>query len=712
MQSNAKQSANTWEVVKGLRVSMGASVELTTQAFRTQHWFVLVDRDSGETYRVSDSLKFVFEQSSADLTVGAALALDSQHIDEEQKEQIALALVQLYRAHLIEFAPVDNVPGELKQLRANQPAKKKRFNPLSIRVPLCDPDRLFSALKPSTDRLFYPLALVLLITTALLGMAVGLAHMREIGSDVLSQLETPAHWWIFVAAYIVLKLIHETAHGFAVKRWNGHIHDVGVMLLVFFPVPYVDASASNAFQDKYQRISVAAAGIVAEALCASLAVFAWLAMEPGLLRTFAFDIILIGGVSTLLFNGNPLMRFDAYFVLADYLEIPNLFARSRKYLDYFLIRYFLGDSTNSRVTDSRSEAGWLLSYAVGSSIYRLVIMVGITTYLVDSFFFVGVALAAWVATAQIILPVWRFALQLRRSDTNSQRRFGLLARFAVISGAALLAVSFIPFPQTTVAHGIVTVEDDAHIRAEVSGFVTQSTIDTRSIVQAQDVVASLNNPELQRNQAVAVASIKAIQSEMQAAYRDGVEIGLFNETLRARQEELREIETRIANLNITSAITGNVVPASAKTITDRYVQKGETIGYVVASDHLIVRLVLTESDLAMVQEDVDSVELMVMSELGHAYAAKVLRVVPSTLLNLPSKALGTAADGGIAVDPTDEDGVKPLENVFQVDVKTLEPLANVNVATRAYARFVHSPEPLLPRALRAVRRLFLARFSV
>ena len=101
-----------------------------------------------------------------------------------------------------------------------------------------------------------------------------------------------------------------------------------------------------------------------------------------------------------------------------------------------------------------------------------------------------------------------------------------------------------------------------------------------------------------------------------------------------------------------------------------------------------------------------------MSEHGATYDAELVRVVPSALQELPSKALGTEADGGIAVDPTDENGLKPIENVFQVDTRTIEPLVGVNVATRAYARFVHADEPLWPRALRAVRRLFLSRFSV
>ena len=705
-------SPATWDVLKSLRISLNPAVELDVQSFRSQHWYVLTEQESGESFRVSDSLKFIFDSRSADLNVGAALALETPHADDNLKEQIALALVQLYRSHLIELSPIDQIPEQLKQLRAQHKTQKKRFNPLSIRVPLWDPDKFLTRTKPVSDLLFHPIVLFSMIAVALSGLGVGLAHMGEIQSDALSQLETPGHWWLFVVAYIALKIVHESAHGFAVKRWNGHVHDMGVMLLVLFPVPYVDATASNMFKDKYQRIGVASAGIIAEALCAGIGVFAWLAMEPGALRTFAFDVILIGGVSTLLFNGNPLMRFDAYYVLADWIEIPNLFARSRKYVDYCLIHYLLGDREMEAPGASRSEKAWLFSYGVSSSVYRLFIMLGITTYLVNTFFFIGVMLALWVAFAQLILPVWRFSAQLRRSDKNSQRKFGLLARFACYASALFLFLSFVPVPQTTVAHGIVTVEDDAHIRAKVGGFVTESTILPRQRVNAGEVVAKLSNPELMRDKRFTQAAIKAVRSEINAAHLDGVEVGIIKESLRAYTQELAEIETRVTNLAITSANSGAFVAASAKPIQDRYVQKGETIGYVVEPSHLIVRLALTEADLALVQDGVREIELKVMSEHGRSYAAELLRVVPSALSQLPSKALGTQADGSIAVDPADEDGLRPLENVFQVDIKTLEPMHAVNVATRAYARFVHVYEPLLPRVYRATRRLFLSRFSV
>lgn len=704
--------SSAWDALKNLTVQLNKAVTVSSETFRNQQWYVLNDSESGETFRVSDSLKIILDSRYRRMTPAAALALDQPHATENTKEQLALALVQLYRSHLIDLMPEDQLPKQIKQLREPQKPAKKPFSPLSIRIPLLDPDRLLTRLKPLAVLIFSPLSIAVILLLSLLGVGLGLANFDAISNDVLSQIDSPSSWWIFILAYLALKIIHETAHGLAVKHWGGSVHDVGVMLLVFFPVPYVDAAASSAFSDKYQRIGVAAAGIVAEVFCAALAVFVWLNVEPGLVRTFAFDIVFIGGISAVLFNGNPLMKFDAYYVLADYLEIPNLFTRSRKYVDYCIIRHVLRDSSATSNSYSNAEGRWLFGYGVLSSVYRLGVMVGIATYLVDTFFFVGVALAIWIVFAQMILPSFRFAVQLRRADTQSQRRVSLIARFATVVVALGIALAYVPLPQSTLAYGVVTVEDDAHIRAESDGFITNVSLTPGEFARKGDFIARLANPVLERDLAATKARVRAIKAEMDAARTNGVEVGIIAETLQGHEKQLAEIETRVANLQLASEYDGALVASTAKPILNRYIKRGETLGYIVNPTDLIIRVVVREEDLDLVQRDVRSVSFRVMSDLHTAHEGELLRVVPSALQELPSRGLGTDAGGNIAVDPSDEAGLRPIENVFQVDIRTKEPLLATNVATRAYARIEHAPEPLMPRALRAARRLFLSKFSI
>src|SRR5262249_14220794 len=169
--------------------------------------------------------------------------------------------------------------------------------------------------------------------------------------------------------------------------------------------PYVDASASAAFRSKWRRAVVGSAGIVVEAGLASIAVLIWVAAEPGMVRALAFNVILIGGVSTLLFNGNPLLRFDGYYVLSDLIEIPNLGARANKYVLYLIQRYALGAEGLSSPVTARGEPAWFVFYALASTAYRLSIMVTIALLVASKLFFIGIVLAILSVATTLVWPM-------------------------------------------------------------------------------------------------------------------------------------------------------------------------------------------------------------------------------------------------------------------------------------------------------------------
>jgi putative peptide zinc metalloprotease protein len=166
------------------------------------------------------------------------------------------------------------------------------------------------------------------------------------------------------------------------RRWGGEVHEIGLMLLVFSPVPYVDASSAWGFRDKRKRMVVGGVGIAVELFLGALALFVWLMVEPGMVRAVAYNVMLISGVSTLLFNGNPLLRFDGYYVLADAIEVPNLGARSNTYLGYLFQRYVLGIRTAESSAHSNGERAWMVVYGITSFFYRIFISFVIITVIV------------------------------------------------------------------------------------------------------------------------------------------------------------------------------------------------------------------------------------------------------------------------------------------------------------------------------------------
>ena len=159
---------------------------------------------------------------------------------------------------------------------------------------------------------------------------------------MLDRVLVPENLLVMWLVFPVLKLAHEFGHAFAVKTRGGEVHEMGVMIMVLTPVPYVDASSAWAFRSKWQRIRVGAAGMMVELFIASLALFLWLSAEPGVFRGVLYNVILIAGISTVLFNANPLLRFDGYYILMDWLEIPNLRQRSTQYWAYLAERYLFG----------------------------------------------------------------------------------------------------------------------------------------------------------------------------------------------------------------------------------------------------------------------------------------------------------------------------------------------------------------------------------
>jgi putative peptide zinc metalloprotease protein len=191
---------------------------------------------------------------------------------------------------------------------------------------------------------------------------------------------------LIAVLYPFVKALHELGHGYAVKKWGGEVREMGIMLLVLMPMPYVDASSSLAFRSKWQRAFVSGAGIMVELGLAALALIVWVNVEDGITRAIMFNVMLIGGISTLIFNGNPLLRFDGYYVLCDIIEIPNLATRANRYFISLIQRWLLDIEVREREAVSVAERAWFIAYAMAAFVYRLFIMVTIALFVATKFF--------------------------------------------------------------------------------------------------------------------------------------------------------------------------------------------------------------------------------------------------------------------------------------------------------------------------------------
>ena len=246
-------------------------------------------------------------------------------------------------------------------------------------------------------------------------------NWQEFTTDLLPKILTLHNVFLLFVIYPVMKGLHELSHGFAIKKWGGEVHEMGLMMLVLMPLPYIDATSAATFRSKWQRAAVGGAGIYVELLLAAAAIFFWVYLEPGLARTVAYNVILIGGVSTVFFNGNPLVKFDGYYILADLLEIPNLGQRSLQYLGYLLNRCILGIKDGQTPAAGNGEKFWLVVYGLCSFCYRLAIAAVIILGVAGKYLILGILSSPFSAFG----PCWPH-LQRERCGLSAPAPFTMV----------------------------------------------------------------------------------------------------------------------------------------------------------------------------------------------------------------------------------------------------------------------------------------------
>ena len=155
------------------------------------------------------------------------------------------------------------------------------------------------------------------------------------------QFFTLQNAFLLWVTFVVTKVLHEFGHGFACKHYKGECHSMGVLLLLFTPCFYCDVTDSWMLKNKWQRMTIAAAGMYVELFLASIATFLWWNSSPGLFHHLCFSVMLISSVSTVIFNINPLLRYDGYYIMSDWLEIPNLRTKSSRLFSESLRKVFL-----------------------------------------------------------------------------------------------------------------------------------------------------------------------------------------------------------------------------------------------------------------------------------------------------------------------------------------------------------------------------------
>jgi putative peptide zinc metalloprotease protein len=703
-----------WYRVAYLRPRLKGGVRIARQPVRGQTWYVLTDPVSGRHHRFNAAAYALIAGCDGQLTIDDIWSqrVDAHGDDAPTQAQAIDVFSQAFAANLLggDVAPD---AGAVMRAQARRRSHRQRaaLNPLAFKLPLWDPDRFLDAHVSRVAWLFSPLARTLGLAAMLLGALLLAWNFAEVSRHAAAHLGHGRMLLLLWIAYPLIKVLHEMAHAFALKAYGGEVHEVGITMLMLTPVPYVDASAAIALEDKRERVTVGAAGIAVEALLASAALALWLALEPGLLRDAAFAVTIVGGISTLAINGNPLLRFDGYHVLCDALELPNLAQRSARCWQALVKRLVMGRADPAVQAERGTERAWLVAYAPLSWLCRTVLTIAL-----------AVAVADWSASAGLALlalALWWIALKpalgALRWLAGSGELFGRRVRALALGSAALAGAAMlcciVPVPDRTLVAGVVSLPDEALVRPGTDGFVEQVLVADGQAVVAGTPLVRLGNEPLRAALARADAELQQEQVQRLAAMEhDTLRAAQAADRVAALTSERDRLAERVAALDLRASTDGRVAIDARRLVTGRWLRQGQVVAHVLTSGAPLVRALVAHDEIAQVRAAPGRIDVALASDEGRRVEGQWLRGTPRATSELALPALGEDAGGPIALDPADRTRRTALEPRFEVEVRLPEG-ASAPVGARAWVTFRHGDATLAELSSRLLRRAFLRHFA-
>lgn len=377
-------------------------------------------------------------------------------------------------------------------------------NILAIRYKGFDPERILNFLLPYTWWIFTKAAVFVTMILAAVALCSVLANWAAFQAKLpgFEAFFDPRQWWLFALVLCVTKVFHEFGHGLSCKRLGGECHEIGFMLLVLTPCLYCNVSDSWRLPNKWHRAAIGAAGMYVEVILATLATFVWWFVQPGFIQDICLKVMLVSSISTILFNGNPLLRFDGYYILSDILEIPNLSQKSNKALTTLLGRHWLGlEIPDDQLMPTNRPVAFAM-FTVASFCYRWFIMFSIIYFLMTmlepyNLESVGVAIAMFSIAGMVVMPgykLYKYMSVPGRMHQVKKVRFSVIA--AIVVGVLTLLLC-VPLPFYLRCNLIVMPQEIDTVWVNQPGRLESVEIVEGQTVTRGQPLATLRNTDLE-----------------------------------------------------------------------------------------------------------------------------------------------------------------------------------------------------------------------
>lgn len=451
----------------------------------------------------------------------------------------------------------------------NRESRKKWLqwqNPLMVQMPIWTsrqsfgPDRFFESVHSVAGWLVSFFGAVLWMIAICCGVYFFASSTHDVQASIQNVFSS--NQWVSLAVVgILLKIIHELAHGIACKRFGGQVSEVGVFWFLFVPLPYVDVSSSWSF-DRGKRMIVAAAGILAELFVVSLAVVVWTQTSYGLINQLAAQTILLGSLVTVLFNANPLMRFDGYFLLSDVLRIPNLSIHGRSWVLGRLKKVFLGWRES---VDAPVDSAWIPIYGSMAFLWQGVVISSILFAACNLMTGIGLLFVILGAMIWLLLPLGRFLAFLFASDELHWRhRLQFCLVVTVFAGLVYLGAVYLPSPESISIEVVARHKNEFQVRSSTSGFVKEVLVEKGQTIETGDPMLKLANSELELKHSILAAQRDFVRQEIRVAKAvfDIAQVEMKKTELKQVLDEIHDVEAKLDQLVILAPATGTVLSSN------------------------------------------------------------------------------------------------------------------------------------------------------
>ena len=578
-------------------------------------------------------------------------------------------------------------------------------NIMYIKIPIIDPERLLTRMYPWFRWIYTPWFITASVGLMLSALTLVVSQWTTFQTK-LPEFQSFFNWRTIIYFWCslgIVKVIHEFGHGLTAKHFGGEVHEMGMLFLVMTPALYCDVTDSWLLPSKWKRIWISAAGIYVECFLAACATFVWFNTEEGLLNSLMLATMFICSVNTILFNANPLLRYDGYYVMADYLEIPNLRVKSTQFFAYLFQEKVMGLEIPVQSYMPRSRRALFVIYAIASFGYRWVVTFSILFFLskfLEPYGLKSISymLMTFAAGSMIGMPLFNIVKFVRQPGRMRKVKKARTAGFFAGVGVVTALVLLIPTPLRVQGTLRLTTAKPAVIYPETPGRLVTMNFRDGDEVKAGQVIAALSNLELQREYRSKLGEVDTYQSKA-ANYR--MSSNIVDARLAQQAEEhagmledtVAKYDEQIGKLTMVAARDGRVMGLPHPETIGQWVKPGKPFCEVGDPRKLEAHLILDQADIDLIDVNrrawvkiYGDSERTIRSYVGEV-SQRNREEIPAELSNL--------AGGEVATKQDPKTGSpKPLTPVFEIVI----PVDNADLAllpgTRGFAKIDGGHAPL------------------